>query len=741
MKRLTMNAHFRRYTMLELHSSIPGAAMAVTRSSPWILITVIALASGCSADGTGPGGELPPDEEVSAMVYSTGGSLTTTGSNGVRYTLTVPAAAIQDSVRITMTPVAATEGVLAEAGLQAGVQFAPDGLTFVRPAILTIEFPPGASIAGAAAFHASGDGADPNLVPGGAENRTVSIPLSHFSTAGVVANAELIPEPPPSAVREVAGDVIMRALGFLGSAPDAATVQTIITTFRNWFDGSVRVKLQAAASGTGTDESIKLALSESGAWSLTITTATFAMGTAGEQLIPALSSEISELRELEAAALRAGIARNNGACAAQPANLANALAAANNVLYWQEVAEQGLLPADFPDLELAEVLGSLCLRIVYTEVGFPDEVETGQSYPLQIRAGYQAGSAPPILEFTSQVPLVDVQPVGASAANPSAQPLSGFTDGDGRFATSLTIEEGAAVINVHTCALGLLPTSRVSRLVCTDSLVVRNAESGGISISPVSATLAPDAVQQFTATIGGTGSQDVTWQATGGTYTTAGNVLTYTAGTTPGSYSVTATSVADPTQQAVAAVEIVEAPGSGSFELLAVLPVSAGASAGQCALGELLQGLGTSLLSYQSPVWECTDGDPPTTIARARVGFDVSTVAGASATISAQSTVYAVTWPEGGSAAVSHAGFRFRINGAPVPFQLTGSLNAGGEGTASATIIGLGFEADANSGTTQVVLSESGLLPPGEYSLLLSAIIDRNLTGDAAYDVTLTLGE
>ncbi len=74
-----------------------------------------------------------------------------------------------------------------------------------------------------------------------------------------------------------------------------------------------------------------------------------------------------------------------------------------------------------------------------------------------------------------------------------------------------------------------------------------------VSISPASASLNPGQTKQFSATVTGSSNTSVTWTATGGTISSAG---LYTAGQTPGSFSVTATSAADTTKSAAAEVQI-----------------------------------------------------------------------------------------------------------------------------------------------------------------------------------------
>jgi hypothetical protein len=85
-----------------------------------------------------------------------------------------------------------------------------------------------------------------------------------------------------------------------------------------------------------------------------------------------------------------------------------------------------------------------------------------------------------------------------------------------------------------------------------------------ISIQPGSASVAAGAQQQFSATVTGSGNTSVTWAATGGTISSSGD---YTAGTNGGSFSVTATSMADTSKSAQAAVTVTAAappPGAAT---------------------------------------------------------------------------------------------------------------------------------------------------------------------------------
>jgi hypothetical protein len=78
-----------------------------------------------------------------------------------------------------------------------------------------------------------------------------------------------------------------------------------------------------------------------------------------------------------------------------------------------------------------------------------------------------------------------------------------------------------------------------------------------VSINPTSASLQTGSPQQFSATVTGSTNTTVTWTSTGGTISKGG---LYTAGNSPGSYSVTATSVADTSKYATAPVTITTTP-------------------------------------------------------------------------------------------------------------------------------------------------------------------------------------
>jgi len=108
---------------------------------------------------------------------------------------------------------------------------------------------------------------------------------------------------------------------------------------------------------------------------------------------------------------------------------------------------------------------------------------------------------------------------------------------------------------VSTAAVALLILGLVSCRTSTEG------EAVGVTLQPAAVEVAPSASVDFEATVTGTSDTGVTWSATGGTFVVhaSGVEMTYTAHDVEGDYEVTATSTADPSVSATAAVHIVAA--------------------------------------------------------------------------------------------------------------------------------------------------------------------------------------
>jgi len=170
------------------------------------LAAVIGVA-GCGGGGSGGdapagGGSLPVDftsvgnpltvaprlaaaGAASEVIPATGGALSVTTPDGSSVTLVIPPGALLADTAITMTPLAAVDGLPFSGGLVAGVQLEPEGLRLLETSQLVIEparpVPPEL----VSPFAYSGAGDDFRLhwslpVPG-----VVLLPVFHFSGYGV----------------------------------------------------------------------------------------------------------------------------------------------------------------------------------------------------------------------------------------------------------------------------------------------------------------------------------------------------------------------------------------------------------------------------------------------------------------------------------------------------------------------------------------------------------------------------
>ncbi len=133
---------------------------------------------------------------------------------------------------------------------------------------------------------------------------------------------------------------------------------------------------------------------------------------------------------------------------------------------------------------------------------------------------------------------------------------------------SLSLAPGTHTVVVQSSSGGALYSAKTTFLVQTAA-----ASTVGVSVSPSSVSLQPGTTQQFTATVTGTTNTSVNWSATSGTISYMGY---YTAPSTPGTYTVTATSVADSTKSGSSIVTVIS--GSATNRYLS----STGVDTGSC---------------------------------------------------------------------------------------------------------------------------------------------------------------
>ncbi|MFO0619199.1 MAG: hypothetical protein U0414_41805 [Polyangiaceae bacterium] len=93
----------------------------------------------------------------------------------------------------------------------------------------------------------------------------------------------------------------------------------------------------------------------------------------------------------------------------------------------------------------------------------------------------------------------------------------------------------------------------------TSTSTTTSSSTGGailVNVYPTFATVAPGGTQTFLATVAGVSDDSVAWAAPEGTIPASGATVSFTAPTAPGTYMVTATSVAEPGATATATVTV-----------------------------------------------------------------------------------------------------------------------------------------------------------------------------------------
>jgi Bacterial Ig domain len=111
--------------------------------------------------------------------------------------------------------------------------------------------------------------------------------------------------------------------------------------------------------------------------------------------------------------------------------------------------------------------------------------------------------------------------------------------------------------SVGTYTVTATSVADTSKSASAQATVMSPPGSVGITLSPSAASLQTGASQQFAASVTGTTNTSVSWTATGGTVTANGF---YTAPQSAGTYTLTATSVADSTKSASAIVSVTTPP-------------------------------------------------------------------------------------------------------------------------------------------------------------------------------------
>ena len=193
-----------------------------------------------------------------------------------------------------------------------------------------------------------------------------------------------------------------------------------------------------------------------------------------------------------------------------------------------------------------EVLQELFADPDYDEADLPNLIRSGDVHLDATTCLAVAGTAS--VRSTIYLPG-NATPVRPPRSHANASPLQIYTiPVTGALGTQYRVR-----VEALAASGGVLRSSQKDTLLLMGQDVRIKPMCVGVAISPTSVFLQPGQSQQFTATVTGAVDTTVTWSATGGTITQTG---LFTAGPNVGVYQVTATSNADPSKTASAAVTV-----------------------------------------------------------------------------------------------------------------------------------------------------------------------------------------
>ncbi len=152
--------------------------------------------AGPAVDFTTPGKgldvkvQLDKKQTSSAKIGKDGGSVSLTGSDGSKFTLDVPANALDAETEIAMTAVKSLDGAPMDNKTPTAVQLEPSGLLFKELVTLTVTPTKEISVKNQIIFSYEGEGQDYHLAVIDPKSREIRIKLMEFSGAGVGSGSD-----------------------------------------------------------------------------------------------------------------------------------------------------------------------------------------------------------------------------------------------------------------------------------------------------------------------------------------------------------------------------------------------------------------------------------------------------------------------------------------------------------------------------------------------------------------------
>lgn len=233
-------------------SSMPAKMTDTSKKAPAIDYTV----PGKSLDVKV---QLDKKQSASGKVSQAGGSVSLTSADGSKFTLDVPANALEKEVEITMTAVKSVDGSPLDTNAPTAVQLEPSGLFFKEMATLTIIPAKEIPIREQIIFGYEGSGQDYHLAVIDSKSKDIKIKLMQFSGAGVgsgsdaawAANLQVQADNASTRIQQELGEVLQpeRIKILLGGddSVDAAELGEKVKSLLEQFEDQVVLKEMAAA--------------------------------------------------------------------------------------------------------------------------------------------------------------------------------------------------------------------------------------------------------------------------------------------------------------------------------------------------------------------------------------------------------------------------------------------------------------------------------------------------------------
>lgn len=455
----------------------------------------LALAASLAACGGGSGGSKPVETEdahtTTVTLGAMGGRITATASTGVRYTLAVPAGALESDTRIGLTPISSMGDAPLARGLRAAVRFSPSGLVFKVPATLEIESATAGATAPArqrtVAFSRSEDGKTMRLAVPTLSNGLLTLPVFHFSDAGAAdaTEDEILEVPKPPTVSQILAERLNEAQS---AGVDLSTDAKVADLLRRLYTTEMLPALRV--SGSSPDASGALDAYEVWLHFIDLN---------GGAVRSLLAPELADAQPRVAAMLRGQFDDVLATCAT--ASGANELTVIRLLLQRQRAltmgvatAAEGLAPAD----TLRRV--NDCVRPLLDPINLPTPMQAGAGFSLDAKASL-------VTAVQTQTPLnaglaFDFTVTSNDAS--LARGGRGFSDRDGRFTVVATPRVAQAQFQVTACLV--FPDARNPPTVtdlCVSSTVpdLCARVSSGVFINSAAAVAAAQDLVEVTGTV------------------------------------------------------------------------------------------------------------------------------------------------------------------------------------------------------------------------------------------------